>query len=400
MSYSENFKKVLSMVQIEDVVGHYIDLKAAGRSLTACCPFHQEKTPSFSVSPSKGVFSCFGCGATGDAINFVQRYENLPKAYLAMEKIASLFHIEIERGGNTPEGEHSNLYSCTKEYQKVFAAAVSTLPLEVKRAHLFDRGIRSKEILHKWGIGYCSGAKPSGFDAEATELGIINQNGNLSFYSRLTFPLLDHVGRIVGFAGKDYAGTSNAKYINSPESSIYKKSNFLYGMYYAAKEIKAQGAAIVVEGYYDCIAMHESGASNTVAVCGTALTSGQAAAIHRLAPKAILLLDADVWTDPKKLQKQYADILNLLNAGLDVTILRLPEADPGDLALNGLDFLGDCQAYDPISYCKNILNMPFQKVIEDMAKVSPMKIETLKREICLHYGQTIQMVSKILASKK
>ena len=402
--YLKNFAAVKSATKIEEVIGGYLTLSNEGTNLKACCPFHNEKSPSFVVSPAKQVFTCFGCGATGDAIKFVQMHENLSPSK-AMEKIARTFNIPITGHETEKESALAPLYKCNLDAVNTFAANLANIPKEIGKAHIRARGINSTAMVRKWGIGYADYKSPVSSDQSeiARTLGLINEKGNCRYGGRITFALHDITGRIIGFAGRDTSGASDAKYINPPASEIYNKSEFLYGLYYAARNIKSAGEVIIVEGYFGVINMHEvAGANMTVATCGTSLTTGQAKMIARITNKALLMYDADVWDVGKKQKKLETAIVNLWAAGVAVDVVKCPNGhDPADLALAyGSDALEACEIMPPAKFF-HIIGRELSEVVPHLAAMkSPTQREQVQRDICTVYLCSIYTLTKLIRQAK
>ena len=290
----ENLKNV---VDIADVVGSYIPLKKSGANFVCVCPFHNDKHPSMSVSPSKGIYHCFSCKAGGDAIKFVMEYEKL--GYVeAIEKLASIYNISLE-------------YTSSKNELKTDKKILENLNLHYKTLlyknpeainYLKSRSI-TDAIIEKWELGWAAASQntlnllqnENIEPKEALEVGAIKQNESgyyASFINRITFPIYNHLGRLVGFGGRTISDNP-AKYINSPQSQIFDKSKIFYGYDKAKSEIYRSQSMVICEGYMDCIMLHAAGVSNAVAVLGTALTQKHIPLIKRGDIKVTLSFDSD-----------------------------------------------------------------------------------------------------------
>lgn len=290
----ENLKNV---VDIADVVGSYIPLKKSGANFVCVCPFHNDKHPSMSVSPSKGIYHCFSCKAGGDAIKFVMEYEKL--GYVeAIEKLASIYNISLE-------------YTSSKNELKTDKKILENLNLHYKTLlyknpealnYLKSRCI-TDAIIEKWELGWAAASQNTlnllqneNIELkEALEVGVIKQNESgyyASFINRITFPIYNHLGRLVGFGGRTISDNP-AKYINSPQSQIFDKSKIFYGYDKAKSEIYRSQSMVICEGYMDCIMLHAAGVSNAVAVLGTALTQKHIPLIKRGDIKVTLSFDSD-----------------------------------------------------------------------------------------------------------
>lgn len=298
---SSTIENIKNQVNIVDVVGRCVPLKRAGSNYKGCCPFHNEKTPSFVVSEQKQIFTCFGCGASGDVIEFVKRYYNLDFAD-AVEKIASEEGITLER-----RQSHDNreiYYKVNKMAANYFYRAF-TEQANRGYAYMKRRGI-SPAVLKKFGIGYADREWDSlyrylqsqGVDKKImVELGLVSEGKNGKCYDkfrdRVIFPIINTSGRVIGFGGRAVSPEDNPKYLNSPESKIFQKKNNLYGLNISRQNVGKDGFIILVEGYMDTIALYQSGVQNVAASLGTALTENQAKLIKRYTGDVILSYDAD-----------------------------------------------------------------------------------------------------------
>lgn len=290
----ENLKNI---VDIADVVGSYIPLKKSGANFVCVCPFHNDKHPSMSISPSKGIYHCFSCKAGGDAIKFVMEYEKL--GYVeAIEKLASIYNVALE-------------YTSSKNESKIDKKILENLNLHYKTLlyknpealnYLKSRSI-TDSIIEKWELGWAASSQntlnllqnENIEPKEALEVGAIKQNESgyyASFINRITFPIYNHLGRLVGFGGRTISDNP-AKYINSPQSQIFDKSKIFYGYDKAKSEIYRSQSMVICEGYMDCIMLHAAGINNAVAVLGTALTQKHIPLIQRGDIKVTLSFDSD-----------------------------------------------------------------------------------------------------------
>lgn len=293
----ENLK---NQVNIVDVVGRTLPLKRAGSNYKGCCPFHNEKTPSFVVSEQKQIFTCFGCGATGDVIEFVKRYYNLDFAE-AVEKIAREEGIAIERH---TVNDNRDIYYKVNKLAAGFFYKSFTECANKGYAYMKRRGI-SPAILKKFGIGYADEQWDSlykyllsqGVDKKImVELGLVSESKGKcydKFRNRVIFPIINTSGKVIGFGGRAIDPSDNPKYLNSPESRIFQKKNNLYGLNISRQNVGKEGFIILVEGYMDTIALYQSGVQNVAASLGTALTENQARLIKRYTRDVVLSYDAD-----------------------------------------------------------------------------------------------------------
>lgn len=293
----KSIERLKAQTDIVDIVGHYLPLKKSGANFVCVCPFHDDKNPSMSVSPSRGIFHCFSCKAGGDAIKFVMDYEKLSYPE-AVEKIAGLqnFTLNYVRGGE-PAKENKHILENANAF---YRSLLYKTPAAVE--YLYSRGI-TDELIDKFELGFAPESaqtirllqneqiEPK----EALEVGIVKQNENgiyASFINRITFPIYTHAGRLVGFGGRTISGNP-AKYVNSPQSAVFDKSTLFYGYHLAKREIFTKNQIIITEGYMDVIMLHKAGFGNVVAVLGTALTTKHLPLLKRGEISVILCFDGD-----------------------------------------------------------------------------------------------------------
>lgn len=293
----KSIERLKAQTDIVDIVGHYLPLKKSGANFVCVCPFHDDKNPSMSVSPSRGIFHCFSCKAGGDAIKFVMDYEKLSYPE-AVEKIAGLqnFTLNYVRGGE-PAKENKHILENANAF---YRSLLYKTPAAVE--YLYSRGI-TDELIDKFELGFAPSSdqtlrllqndqiEPK----EALEVGILKQNENgiyASFINRITFPIYTHAGRLVGFGGRTISGNP-AKYVNSPQSAVFDKSTLFYGYHLAKRKIFTKNQIIITEGYMDVIMLHKAGFGNVVAVLGTALTTKHLPLLKRGEISVILCFDGD-----------------------------------------------------------------------------------------------------------
>jgi len=278
-----NTEQIKEAAQIADIVGDFVTLKQKGANLMGCCPFHSERTPSFSVNPARGIFKCFGCGKGGDAITFLREKEGLEYPD-AIRYIAKKYNIEVHEtanGKSDPEHDkRTQLRTTATVVQAHFA--MSEADETPGRRYWLERGFKP-EILDEFGVGYSDGTKPAYVaDEQLQALGVINEKGNVIFYRRSIIPIHDRRGNVIAWAGRTVDGGKDvAKYINSPETAIYTKAKTLFNLHRAAEHIRKAQEAYIVEGYADVMALWQSGVKNVVALCGTALSDDQAAELKK-----------------------------------------------------------------------------------------------------------------------
>lgn len=292
--------EIKSRCDIVDVVGRVVSLKKAGSNYKGICPFHNEKTPSFVVSETKQIYTCFGCGATGDVINFVERYYALDFKG-AVEMLAKEYGISLEgafRGGK----DKDEYYEINRQAARFFFKALRERA-NPGYTYMKKRGI-TEETMNKFGIGYADGNWTSLLDFfkekgvaedKLMHLGLISRSGGKyfdKFRSRVIFPIINTAGKVIGFGGR-IIDDGEPKYLNSQESSVFQKKNNLYGLNLSKKSVSDEDRIILVEGYMDVVSLYQSGVRNVSASLGTALTENQARLIKRYTKNVILSYDAD-----------------------------------------------------------------------------------------------------------
>ncbi|MFV0949015.1 DNA primase [Wolbachia endosymbiont of Nasonia giraulti] len=327
---------IKSKLLLSDIVGKKVRLIKRGDSFVGLCPFHNEKTPSFSVSNVKGLYYCFGCSAHGDAFEFISQTEGLSFKE-ALERLASVAGVELPKDPNI-----------TKESDKLF----STLDLAASWFAQKNRGVMaylrqrkiSLKIIDKFRIGYApsSGLKEylnsSGIKDEILiDVGLINKNSCDYFYDRLIFPIHNITGKVIGFGGRALNSEQQPKYLNSPESQLFKKRENLYGLNLALSEIRKKQHIFVVEGYMDVIALHQAGISNTVAPLGTAISAEQIKNLWRFAKEISICMDGD--SAGRRAAIRIAElVLSILEPGYTLKFVTLPsDKDPYDIC-NELEY--------------------------------------------------------------
>ncbi len=349
----ETIDRIFSAARIEDVVGDYVSLKKRGANLIGLCPFHDEKTGSFTVSPSKGIFKCFGCGKAGHSVGFVMEIEQC--SYVdALRQLAKKYHIEIEERELTSEekqkqDDRESMFVVNEFANKWFHDQLWNTPegTAVAMSYLRQRGLR-EDIIRKFQIGYSpekaalwDAAKKKGFqekyllndsqNAPYIGTGVCgkSENGKLydRFRGRVMFPFLSISGKVVGFSGRLMVKNDKVgKYVNSPTSLIYEKHNELFGLYQAKQAISKNNSCYLVEGQMDVIQLVQSGIENVVASGGTALTINQIRLIHRFTENIVLLYDGD----KAGIKAALRGIDMMLEEGINVRVILLPEGEDPD----------------------------------------------------------------------
>lgn len=340
--YSMNnvIEEIKSRCDIVDVIGQVVALKKAGSNFKGLCPFHGEKTPSFVVSEGKQIFTCFGCGASGDVLSFVMKYYNLDFIQ-AVEKLAKEYSIDLPTTyGNS--GKKSELYDINKRAAHFFFDAIRDGRNEGYR-YLESRGI-NREMIKHFGLGYadeswdglCKKFLPPGGDAAMEELkenmlklGLIdNSKGRCydKFRNRIIFPIINTSGKVIGFGGRTLNKDGIPKYLNSPESLIFSKKNNLYGLNVAKQGISKRDTVVLVEGYMDVISLHQRGIDYAVATLGTALTENQAKLLRRYTRNIVFAYDMD--SAGRAATMRGIEILK--KQDLNIKIMKLPEGKDPD----------------------------------------------------------------------
>jgi len=337
-------QKIFDSAEIVDVVSDFVHLKRRGANFLGLCPFHNEKTPSFTVSPAKGIFKCFGCGKGGNAVNFIMEHEHLTYPD-ALRYLAKKYAIEIEERELSDEekklgSERESLHIVSNYASDFFADNLFKTDegVEIGLSYFRERGF-TEQIIREFKLGY-SPEKRDAFTQEAqkngykiefmqkTGLTISKENYHFDrFAGRVMFPIFGLSGQIIGFGGRTLKTDKKiAKYLNSPESPIYNKSRVLYGLYQAKQEIIKKDKCYLVEGYTDVLSLFMSDIRNVVASSGTSLTEDQIRLIHRFTSDVTILYDGD----PAGIKASLRGIDMLLEQGLNVRVLLFPEGEDPD----------------------------------------------------------------------
>lgn len=341
----QTVQEILDSARVEEVVGEFVHLKKRGVNMIGQCPFHSEKTPSFIVSPAKGIYKCFGCGEAGSSVDFVMKHEHytFPQA---LKWLADKYHIEVEEEERTPEqiqaeNEREGLFTVTAFAAKFFQEALTQTDQgkAIGLSYFNERGF-SESIIEKFELGY----SPESWDAlanAATKAGhskdylvkaglvVEKDSGGLydRFRNRVIFPIHNISGRVIGFGGRILTSDKNKpKYVNSPESVIYSKSNVLFGLYTAKSAIIKNDNCFLVEGYTDVISLYQSGIENVVSSSGTSLTSGQIKLIKRFSQNVTILFDGDA----AGIKASFRGINMIVEEGLNVRVVLFPDGEDPD----------------------------------------------------------------------
>ncbi|WP_370830586.1 DNA primase [Clostridium sp.] len=334
----EILEKIKSQNDIVDVISERVRLRKSGRNFTGLCPFHNEKTPSFSVSQEKQIYKCFGCGEAGNVISFVMKEKNLPFIE-AVKYLANRANIPLEmnNGEKSKSAKKKDLlYRVNVEAAKFFFS--NLMNNQNAKEYFLNRGIK-EETIKKFGLGFANDSwnslmfylrKKGINDTLLEEAGLISINKEKGskydrFRNRVIFPVFDYQGRVIGFGGR-VLDDSKPKYLNSPETLVFQKGTNLYGLNFALKHNMSERYFVIVEGYMDLISLHQYGITNVVASLGTALTINQARLLKRYADKVIISYDADMAGQMATLR----GLEILRTAGFDVRVLNIPQGKDPD----------------------------------------------------------------------
>jgi DNA primase len=351
-------QRILDTSQIVEVIGEFVQLKKRGANYVGLCPFHNEKTPSFSVSETKGIFKCFGCGKAGNVVNFLMEHEKISYPD-ALHWLAKKYHIEIQEKPLTDEevarqNERESIFIATKFAHEFFVNSLQKTDegKSVGLSYLYQRGFHD-DIIQKFAVGYSPMYEKS-FSVHAVDkgyktdilqkAGLINKGLYDNFTGRIIFPLFNLSGNVVGFTGRILSHDKTvAKYFNTPETEIFHKGRLLFGLFQSKRAIVDKDKCYLVEGNLDVMAMHQSGIENTVASSGTALTVEQIGLIKRFTKNITILYDGD----SAGIKAAIRGIDLFLQEGINVKVVLLPEG------------------HDPDSYSKAVSQSEFLKYLEE-----------------------------------
>lgn len=432
----DSIEKIKQTARIEEVVGDFVTLKRRGSNMIGRCPFHDEKTPSFTVNTARGIFKCFGCGKAGDSIKFVMEHEHFSYPE-ALKWIARRYNIEVEEREVTQEekiaeSERESLFTVNEFAKNFFRQAL--LETEEGQAiglsYYKERGF-TQETIDKFQLGY----SPESFDAllktaeekgykfeYLQKLGLVKENDKGRRYDayrgRVIFPIHNISGRVIGFGGRVLKKTETApKYINSPQNEIYDKSKTLYGIYFAKEHIIKHDLCYLVEGYTDVTSLYQAGIRNVVASSGTSLTEDQIKLIRRFSENVTILYDGD----NAGIKASFRGIDMILEQGLNVRVLLFPDGEDPDsfakktpedellayLAQNTRDFI----SFKTEVLVKDAGNDPVKKaeIIRDVVTSISLVPDAIKRSVFIRECATmfsmeenmlVAELNKILRSKR
>lgn len=417
----ELIQQIKDQNDIVDVISESVRLKKAGRNYIGLCPFHNEKSPSFSVSTQKQIYKCFGCGEAGNVITFIMKNKNF-NFIEALEYLANRVNIEFIQTDEDKQNKNEKdlLYKLNIDAAKFFFQNLKSN--KKANEYFLGRGI-TQNTINKFGLGYSLDSwrsllnylKNKGYkekDIEVNGLIIKSEKGNYydRFRNRVMFPVFDYRGKVIGFGGRVLEDTK-PKYLNSPEGPIFSKGIHLYGLNFAIKKDNESRTLIIVEGYMDCIALHQYGITNAVASLGTALTLQQAKLLKRYADKVIISYDADLAGQMATLRG--LDILR--KVGLDVRVLTVPKGkDPDEfIRSNGVDAFQKLinealplidyrlkKAKDGIDFNQSSMLIKYAKrVTEILAELNPIEKDVYVKKISEDTGIREQAVYDLLGNE-
>ncbi|MDA7578460.1 DNA primase [Flavobacteriales bacterium] len=356
----DTIDRIFEAARVEEIVGDFVELKKAGVNYKGRCPFHDEKTPSFVVSPTKGIYKCFGCGKGGNSIMFLQDLQSASYPE-ALRYVAEKYNIEIIEESLTPEqaskiSAKESQFIATKYANDYFQDCLwkTEEGKTIGLSYFKERGF-SEEIIKEFKLGYSlkkqssfeNAAIKSGYDKKVLlESSLIGQNDDGKSYDkfreRIIFPIHSYSGKVLGFGGRSFSSEAKSKYLNSGETLIYDKSKILYGLYTSKKAISKTDKCFIVEGYTDVISMHQNGIQNVVSASGTALSYSQIHLIKRLTNNVVLLFDGD-------------------EAGIKATIRSIDICLKGEMNVRIVSFP---KGEDPDSFSKKLSTIEFQDFLE------------------------------------
>ncbi len=382
----EIIEKIRDNIDLLELIKEYVpSVRKAGRTFKACCPFHQEKTPSFVINPDKGLFYCFGCQKGGDVFAFLMGVENLSFPEAA-RKLAERAGIDYQPSENLTDDEKARLkgYKLVNLAKDFFHKVLLSSQGEAARTYIKSRNI-NKETAVKFELGFATGdglcqkAVQEGYTIdELKKFGLSNQYGKDYFRARLMFPIYNHRGEAVAFGGR-IMGDGQPKYLNSPETPVFSKSRLLYGLNIAAPEIRKEGKVILLEGYMDVISCHQAGAQNCVAPLGTSFTPEHAKLLKRYTNEAAVCFDPDA----AGIKAALRAALILVEGGIYVRVATLPEKlDPDEYIIK----YGKEQFYKVINSASDIINFQLDLLLKNAANLNPQD----KANIAAELAETIK----------
>lgn len=388
MDYQKLLEEIKNRIDIVEFISEYIDLKKTGQNYRALCPFHSEKTPSFFVNPSKQIFHCFGCGKGGDIVNFLMEYEKITFQE-ALSMLATKAGLKFEPSRNrVSKISKEQLYKIYEESATYYSEQLKYS--QKAKKYLKDRGIND-ETIEQFRLGYSLGEKNALYsflksknfnDISIRSSGLFTNSMDF-FRDRIMIPIQDLTGRVIAFGGRLIESSNEyPKYINSPDTPIFKKGETVFGLYHAKQHIREKGYVIMVEGYIDVILCHQYGFKNTVAPLGTALTLGQLSLIKRLTNKILVIFDGD----EAGITAAQRSLIPLFQAGFIVKVALLPEnEDPASiLQKSGQNALKNyiSKAFSPVELFMKLRTKNLsEKVHEVLHAISHLKDLIYREEL-------------------
>ena len=404
MINQETIQRIMDATRIEEVIGEFVTMKRRGTNYIGCCPFHNEKTPSFSVSPAKGIYKCFGCGESGNAVGFLMKHEHYTYPE-ALRWLAKKYNVEVEEEKMSEEqieknNERDALFHVSEFAQQYFSSLLyeDEMGSAIGLGYFHSRGLTDK-VIKDFGLGYCleqwdnftSYARKNGYSdnvLQKTGLTIFKDDGKSydRFRGRVMFPIYSVSGRVLGFSGRILSKEKQAAiYVNSPDSEIYNKSNILYGLYQAKNAITKADKCYLVEGNIDVISMYQSGVENTVASCGTSLTTEQVKLIRRYTKNVTVLYDGD----NAGIKAAFRAVNMLFEEGMHVRVVLFPEGeDPDSYAQKN----GSTKLQEYLKENETNFVLFKTKVLADDIKGDPIR----KAEVLSEIVRTIALVGDLL----
>lgn len=414
MYVQQDFDNVKEAVNIKDVVDQFVNLKKTGSNWQACCPFHNEKTPSFTVSESKQIFKCFGCGESGDVIKFLSLINNT-SANKAMRELAEAHGVKVsdpEKIDETTILEAEEIRTLLSICDKRFRS--SLLHNKTAKRYLVKRGVKSFTMLKEWHIGYA----PASYEIDFAETAMIRKAGMMSkntgkmmFRDRIVFAYTDIQGNIIGFTGRYIGPHSNApKYINSPETPVFNKSRVLFGLRQAMATIKSKNTVIITEGPFDVISLHQVSPvlKCSVATSGTALTEDHAKILKKYCNQAVLMFDSDeagrkaaIAATPKLLLAGFKKVqVAVLPEGQDVDdVCQEALAENKEIKLDSIDWFdfiwegsgSEEEKVETIISMISHISSPVKRsiLIRDLSSMSGLGQQFLVEQLNIHIKQNL-----------
>ncbi|MDD9888595.1 MAG: DNA primase [Candidatus Marinimicrobia bacterium] len=386
----ETIDRIRDSADIVDVVSRHVDLKKRGRNFFGLCPFHTEKTPSFSVAPDKGIYHCFGCGNGGNAVNFIMELEKISFVE-AIQQLGQQLGIEVAFSGTDESKQFfDHLYDIHAAAANLYQRVLDSDRGQQAKQYLLDRGL-TEETIKQFKIGFTPDnskflterIKEKRYGREVLEksglFGFSNTDVFDRFRGRIMFPIFNASGKVIAFGGRVFGTNDPAKYMNSPETPLYHKSEVFYGLHLTRDAIRKSESAILVEGYTDLIQLYQSGIQNVVAVSGTAFTDRHVQQIRRFASKVYLAYDGDTAGINAAKRAGYA----LLKGGVNPKVIRIPDGlDPDDWVSQAGAHIFRSKGID-----QAVGLLPFHLRTSNFSEMSPQEKSNLIKDILSEAAQ-------------